>query len=79
MKTDLDLNLARLKLRHSERTLRLLRGEFEQPPKIRPRGEPLPPVHAGVPISAEQIDAAFDVWDREMPEFAGLLNAKKVK
>lgn len=49
------------------------------PDPVQPEGEPLPPVHAGVPLSEAEIDAAIEEWDRAMPEeFRGLLDAKRV-
>ncbi len=42
-------------------------------------GEPLPPRPGVVNVTAADQDDAADVWDSEMPSFAGLLDAQVVE
>jgi hypothetical protein len=46
------------------------------PEKRAPLGKPLPPVTEFQAPSLEQIDRDVAQWDRFMPEWAGLLDAK---
>lgn len=39
-------------------------------------GRPVTPLPDDVVITAEDVDAAFELWDEFMPDYAGLLDAQ---